>query len=70
MKCTAPRIYALSIADTLCERPTINASTSTARPGAPTTTGGMISNLSNQLKDQGALDRMDEVLKEIPEAEP
>jgi len=27
----------------------------------------MISNLSNQLKDQGALDRMDEVLKEIPE---
>ena len=29
--------------------------------------GGMISNLSNQLKDQGALDRMDEVLKEITE---
>ncbi|MFA7240828.1 MAG: sodium-extruding oxaloacetate decarboxylase subunit alpha [Sulfuricellaceae bacterium] len=28
--------------------------------------GGMISNLSNQLKDQGALDRMDEVLNEIP----
>ena len=28
--------------------------------------GGMISNLSNQLKDQGALDRMDEVLREIP----
>jgi pyruvate carboxylase subunit B len=28
--------------------------------------GGMISNLSNQLKDQGALDRMDEVLDEIP----
>jgi len=28
--------------------------------------GGMISNLSNQLKDQGALDRMDEVLSEIP----
>lgn len=28
--------------------------------------GGMISNLSNQLKDQGALDRMDEVLAEIP----
>lgn len=28
--------------------------------------GGMISNLSNQLKDQGALNRMDEVLAEIP----
>lgn len=28
--------------------------------------GGMISNLSNQLKEQGALDRMNEVLKEIP----
>jgi pyruvate carboxylase subunit B len=28
--------------------------------------GGMISNLSSQLKDQGALHRMDEVLKEIP----
>ena len=28
--------------------------------------GGMISNLSNQLKDQGALDKMNEVLKEIP----
>ena len=28
--------------------------------------GGMISNLANQLKDQGALDRMDEVLEEIP----
>jgi pyruvate carboxylase subunit B len=28
--------------------------------------GGMISNLSNQLKEQGALDRMDEVLSEIP----
>ncbi len=28
--------------------------------------GGMISNLSNQLKEQGALDRMDEVLDEIP----
>jgi len=28
--------------------------------------GGMISNLSNQLKEQGALDRMDEVLAEIP----
>ncbi len=28
--------------------------------------GGMISNLSNQLKDQGSLDRMDEVLAEIP----
>jgi pyruvate carboxylase subunit B len=28
--------------------------------------GGMISNLSNQLKDQDALDKMDEVLKEIP----
>ncbi len=28
--------------------------------------GGMISNLSNQLKEQGALDRMDEVLTEIP----
>ena len=29
--------------------------------------GGMISNLSNQLKDQDALDKMDDVLKEIPE---
>ena len=28
--------------------------------------GGMISNLANQLKDQGALGRMDEVLAEIP----
>lgn len=28
--------------------------------------GGMISNLSNQLKEHGALDRMDEVLAEIP----
>lgn len=28
--------------------------------------GGMISNLSNQLKEQGALDRIDEVLAEIP----
>jgi pyruvate carboxylase subunit B len=28
--------------------------------------GGMISNLSNQLKEQGSLDRMDEVLMEIP----
>lgn len=28
--------------------------------------GGMISNLANQLKDQGALGRMDEVLLEIP----
>lgn len=28
--------------------------------------GGMISNLSNQLKDQGALSRIDEVLAEIP----
>ena len=28
--------------------------------------GGMISNLSNQLKEQGALDRMQEVLEEIP----
>lgn len=28
--------------------------------------GGMISNLSNQLKEQGALNRMDEVLAEIP----
>lgn len=28
--------------------------------------GGMISNLANQLKEQGALDRMDEVLTEIP----
>lgn len=28
--------------------------------------GGMISNLANQLKEQGALDRMDEVLDEIP----
>lgn len=29
--------------------------------------GGMISNLSNQLKEQGALNRMDEVLAEIPQ---
>jgi len=29
--------------------------------------GGMISNLSSQLKEQGALDRMDEVLAEIPD---
>ena len=29
--------------------------------------GGMISNLSNQLKDQDALNKMDDVLKEIPE---
>jgi len=29
--------------------------------------GGMISNLANQLKEQNALDRMSEVLKEIPE---
>lgn len=29
--------------------------------------GGMISNLSNQLKEQGALEKMEEVLKEIPE---
>jgi pyruvate carboxylase subunit B len=28
--------------------------------------GGMISNLSSQLKDQGALDRMDEVMAEVP----
>lgn len=28
--------------------------------------GGMISNLANQLKEQGALNRMDEVLSEIP----
>jgi len=28
--------------------------------------GGMISNLANQLKEQGALNRMDEVLAEIP----
>jgi pyruvate carboxylase subunit B len=28
--------------------------------------GGMISNLANQLKDQGAIDRMDAVLEEIP----
>ena len=28
--------------------------------------GGMISNLANQLKEQGALDKMDEVLNEIP----
>jgi pyruvate carboxylase subunit B len=28
--------------------------------------GGMISNLSSQLRDQGALDRMDEVLAEVP----
>ncbi|CAK0779671.1 2-oxoglutarate carboxylase large subunit [Gammaproteobacteria bacterium] len=28
--------------------------------------GGMISNLSNQLREQGALDRMNEVLAEIP----
>ncbi len=28
--------------------------------------GGMISNLANQLKEQGALDRMDEVLEEVP----
>ena len=28
--------------------------------------GGMISNLSNQLKEQGALNRMDEVMQEIP----
>ena len=28
--------------------------------------GGMISNLANQLKEQGALDRMDDVLAEIP----
>ena len=29
-------------------------------------TGGMISNLSSQLKEQGALDRMDEVMAEVP----
>ncbi|MDQ6986698.1 MAG: pyruvate carboxylase subunit B, partial [Mariprofundaceae bacterium] len=28
--------------------------------------GGMVSNLANQLRDQGALDKMDEVLDEIP----
>jgi pyruvate carboxylase subunit B len=28
--------------------------------------GGMISNLANQLREQGALDRMNEVLREIP----
>ncbi|MEM1009369.1 MAG: pyruvate carboxylase subunit B, partial [Myxococcota bacterium] len=28
--------------------------------------GGMISNLANQLRDQGALDRMEEVLAEVP----
>ncbi|MDX8389764.1 MAG: sodium-extruding oxaloacetate decarboxylase subunit alpha [Mariprofundaceae bacterium] len=28
--------------------------------------GGMISNLANQLKEQGALEKMDEVLEEIP----
>jgi len=28
--------------------------------------GGMISNLANQLRDQGALDKMDQVLDEIP----
>jgi len=28
--------------------------------------GGMISNLANQLKEQGALERMDEVLEELP----
>jgi pyruvate carboxylase subunit B len=28
--------------------------------------GGMISNLANQLKDQGALDRMDDVMEELP----
>jgi pyruvate carboxylase subunit B len=28
--------------------------------------GGMISNLANQLKEQGALDRMNEVLEEVP----
>lgn len=28
--------------------------------------GGMISNMANQLKEQNALDKMDEVLKEIP----
>ena len=28
--------------------------------------GGMISNLSNQLKEQGALDKIDQVLEEIP----
>lgn len=28
--------------------------------------GGMISNLTNQLKEQGALDKIDKVLKEIP----
>ncbi|MBY5990564.1 sodium-extruding oxaloacetate decarboxylase subunit alpha [Ferrimonas balearica] len=28
--------------------------------------GGMLTNMENQLKDQGALDRLDEVLEEIP----
>lgn len=28
--------------------------------------GGMISNMENQLRDQGALDKLDEVLKEVP----
>ena len=28
--------------------------------------GGMISNMANQLKEQNALDRMDEVMNEIP----
>ena len=28
--------------------------------------GGMISNMENQLKEQGSLDKMDEVLKEVP----
>ena len=29
--------------------------------------GGMISNLSNQLKEQGALDKMNDVMKELPQ---
>ena len=28
--------------------------------------GGMLTNLENQLKDQNAIDRLDEVLEEIP----
>ncbi len=28
--------------------------------------GGMLSNMENQLKQQGAMDKMDDVLKEIP----
>jgi oxaloacetate decarboxylase alpha subunit len=28
--------------------------------------GGMLTNMENQLREQGAADRLDEVLKEIP----